>query len=111
MSDHSNMSIESPASFRAATPPTLDASQPLHIIPIGALGDATENDIALLLQTEGVLPMSSRMVANTLANHSVLDADMLRVIVKGLIATIHDSEAKSFEEQNKYIGRINQLED
>ena len=98
MSDHSNMSIESPASSRAATPPTLDASQPLHIIPIGALGEATENEVAELLQTDGVMPMSPRTVANTLANHSVLDADMLRVITRGLIATIREREAKSFEE-------------
>ena len=111
MSDHSNMSIESPASSRATTPPTLDASQPLCIIPIGALGEATENDITALLQTDGVTPMSPRTVANTLANHSILDADMLRVIMKGLIATICDREAKSFEERNKYMGQINQLED
>ena len=58
MSDHSNMSIESPASSRAATPPTLDASQPLRVIPIGTLGEATENDVAKLLQTDGVTPMS-----------------------------------------------------
>ena len=50
-------------------------------------------------------------MASTLANHSILDADMLRVITRGLIATICEREAKSFEERNKYIGRINQLED
>ena len=98
MSDHSNMSIESPASSRAATPPTLDTSRPLRVIPIGALGEATENDIADLLQTDGITPISPRTVANTLANHSVLDADMLRVITRGLIATMHEREAKSFEE-------------
>ena len=111
MSDHLNMSIESPASSRAATPPTLDASQPLRVIPIGALDGATKNEVAELLQTDGVTPMSPRTVANTLANHSVLDADMLRVITRGLIATIREHEAKSFEERNKYVGRINQLED
>ena len=111
MSDHSNMSIESPASSRAATPPTLDTNQPLCIIPIGALGEATENDVANLLQTDGVTPMSPRTVASTLANHSVLDADMLWVITRGLIATIREHEAKSFEERNKYVRRINQLED
>ena len=77
MSDHSNMSIESPASSRAATPPTLDANQPLCIIPIGALGGVTENTISELLQTDGVMPMSPRTMANTLANHNTLDADML----------------------------------
>ena len=98
MSDHSNMSIESPASSRAATPLTLDANQPLRVIPIGALGEATKNDVAELLQTDGVAPMSPQTVANTLANHSVLDADMLQVITRGLIATIREREAKSFEE-------------
>ena len=111
MSDHSNMSIESPALSRAATPLTFDANQPLHVIPIGALGKATENAVAELLQTDGVTPMSPQTVANTLANHSILDADMLRVITRGLIATIREREAKSFEERNKYVGRINQLED
>ena len=77
MSDHSNMSIESPASSRAATPPTLNANQPLHIIPIGALREVTKNNIVSLLQTDGVMPMSPRTMANTLANYSVLDADML----------------------------------
>ena len=105
------MSIESPASSRAATSPTLDASQPLCVIPIGAFGEATENDVAELLQTDGVTPMSPRTVASTLANHSVLNADMLRVITRGLIATIREREAKSFEERKKYVGRINQLED
>ena len=71
MSDHSNMSIESPASSRAATPPTLDASQPLRVIPIGALGKTTKNNVAKLLQTDGVAPMSPRTVANTLANYTV----------------------------------------
>ena len=64
MSDHSNMLIESPASSRATTPPTLDVSQPLRIIPIGALGEATKNDIAALLQTDGVTPtVGSKTVA------------------------------------------------
>ena len=111
MSDHSNMSIESPASSRAATPPILDISQPLCVIPVETLGGATENKIASLLRTDGVTPMSPRTVANTLANHNVLNADMLRVITKGLIATICDHEAKSFEERNRYVGCINQLED
>ena len=111
MSDHLNMSIESPASSRAATPPTLDANEPLRVIPIGALGGVTENAIAELLQTDGVTPMSPRTMANTLANHNTLDADMLQVITRGLIATIREREAKSFEERNKYVGRINQLED
>ena len=111
MSDHLNMSIKSPASSRAATPPILDANQPLCIIPVEALGGATKNEIASLLQTDGVTPMSPRTVANTLANYNVLDADMLRVIMKGLIATIRDHEAKSFKERNKYIGHIYQLKD
>ena len=111
MSDHSNMSVESPASSRAATPPILDASRPFRIIPVDALGKATKNDVNELLQLDGVTPMSPRTVANTLANHNVLDADMLRAITRGLIATIREREAKSFEERNKYMGRINQLED
>ena len=77
MSDHLNMLIESPASSRAPTPPTLDANQPLRIIPIGALGETNESEVAELLQTDGVTPMSPRTVANTLANHSILDAAML----------------------------------
>ena len=105
------MSIESPASSRATTPPTLNANQPLHVIPIGALGKVTKNTIAELLQTDGITPMSPRNVANTLTNYNTLDADMLRVITRGLIATICEREAKSFEERNKYVGRINQLED
>ena len=36
---------------------------------------------------------------------------MLRVITRGLIATIREREAKSFKERNKYVRRINQLED
>ena len=111
MSDHSNMSIESPASSRATTPPILDASQPLRVIAVEALGETNEGKIAELLHTDGVMPMSPRTVANTLANHSVLDAAMLRVITRGLIATIRERKAKSFEERNKYVGRINQLED
>ena len=111
MSEHSNMLVESPASSRAATPLTLDASQPLRVIPIGTLGEATKNDVTELLQTKGVMPMSPQTVANTLANHSVLDTNMLRVIIRGLIATICEHEAKSFEERNKYVGQINQLED
>ena len=110
MSDHSNMSIESPASSRAMSP-IPDANQPLCVIPIGALGEATKNDITSLLQTDGVSPMSPRTVANMLANLSILDTNMLQVISWGLIATIHDCEAKSFKEQNRYVGRINQLED
>ena len=46
-----------------------------------------------------------------LANHSILDANMLWIIAWGLIATICDHEAKSFEEWNKYVGHINQLKD
>ena len=111
MSDHSNMSIESPASSRAATPPTLNASQPLRILSIGIDEEDHQNEVAGLLQTDGVTPMSPRTVANTLANHSVLDVEMLRVITRGLITTIREREAKSFEERNKYVGRINQLED
>ena len=111
MSDHSNMSIESPASSRAATPPIPDASRPLRVLPIGLPDEGHENEAAALLQTNGVTPMSPRTVANTLANHNVLDAEMLRVITRGLIATIRERESKSFEERNKYVGRINQLED
>ena len=110
MSDHLNMLVKSLASSRGMLP-ALRKGQPLHIIPTGALREATKNEIASLLQTDGVSPMSPRTVANTLANHGVLDADMLQVIAWGLIATIQDHEAKSFKEQNKYIGRINQLED
>ena len=55
--------------------------------------------------------MSPRTVANMLANHGTLDADMLRIFTRGLITTIRDREAKSFEERNKYMGRINQLKD
>ena len=105
------MSIESPASSRATTPPVPDANQPLHIIPINALGGATEGSIAELLQVDGVTPMSPRTVANTLANHNTLDADMLWAITRGLINMIHEHKAKSFEERNKYVGRINQLND
>ena len=111
MSDHLNMSIESLASSRAETPPILDASQPLHVIPISTLGEAAQKNVTELLQTEEVTPMSPRTVANTLANHHTLDANMLRAIMRRLIATIHECEAKSFEERNKYVGRINQLED
>ena len=110
MSDHSNMSIESPASSRATTPPILDANRPLRVIPIEAL-EENEGEVTELLQTDGVTPMSPQTVANTLANHSILDAAMLQVITRGLIATIREREAKSFEERNKYVGRINQLED
>ena len=111
MSDHSNMSIESPASSRAGTPPILDASRPFRVIPIDALGKATENEVNELLQLDGVAPMSPQTVANTLANHHALDAEMLRAITRGLITTIREREAKSFEERNKYVGRINQLKD
>ena len=111
MSDHSNMSIESPASFRAATPPNLDADQPLRIIPIDTPGGPTESAIAELLQTDRAKPTSPRTVANTLANYNALDAEMLRTITRGLIATIREREARSFEERNKYVRWINQLED
>ena len=104
------MLIESPASSRA-TSPILNANQPLCVIPIGALRETTKNDIALLLQTDGVSPMSPRTVASILANHSILNANMLWIIAWGLIATICDCEAKSFEEWNKYVGHINQLKD
>ena len=105
------MLIKSPASSRAITPSIPNTNQPLRVIPIEALRGATKNEVASLLRTDGVTPMSPRMVANTLANHNVLDADMLWVITKGLITTIRDREAKSFEERNKYVGHINQLED
>ena len=111
MSDHSNMSIESPASSRAPTPPNLDTNQPLHIISIDTPGGPTESAIAELLRTDRAEPMSPRTVANTLANYNALNAEMLRTIMRGLIATIREREARSFEEQNKYVGWINQLED
>ena len=42
-------------------------------------------------------------------NYNAFNANMLCTITKGLIATIRECKGKSFEEQNRYIGRINQL--
>ena len=91
------MSVESPKEG-----PTR-ASSPYH--------ELSQQQLAAIMAEAPPVPLSPRSAQACADQFDGLTADMLRGVVRGLVATLHKRDTERFAEGNKYRGRIQELED
>ena len=91
------MSIESPKEG-----PTR-ANTPYH--------ELTTSQLAAIMAEAPPAPLSPRSAQACADQFDGLTADMLRGVVRGLVATLHKRDTERFAEGNKFRGRIQELED
>ena len=91
------MSVESPKEG-----PTR-ANSPYH--------ELSQQQLAAIMAEAPPVPLSPRSAQACADQFDGLTADMLRGVVRGLVATLHKRDTERFAEGNKYRGRIQELED
>ena len=73
--------------------------------------DLTTQQLSAIMAEAPAVPLSPRSAQTCADQFDGLTADMLRGVVRGLVATLHKRDTDRFAEGNKYRGRIQELED
>ena len=73
--------------------------------------DLNTQQLSAIMAEAPAVPLSPRSAQACADQFDGLTADMLRGVVRGLVATLHKRDTERFAEGNKYKGRIQELED